>query len=286
VDDLQVRKGGKAIRKWRAHLNNVKTVCDVLKVTPEQLIASRQIAEDFTKSFVLEWRKEHTTSPREYIMALRNYAMDAGIVWARGVNGIMSGKKEGFGKYAGVKMTEDQINNAIDLAWAMGELDTAYWIAIGKETCARHHALEEIRIDTLEECGDYLTLKAFESKTQKTWVKYIVDPAVQALVRTRIANRQTSGKSTMFDPNDGDKVNKVLKTIYGKLGLTDPYFQQHPTHALRHVGAHHWLRITGYNYALVAKIGGWDDVGTLIKCYGEMPGDVLIAELHRARAAI
>ena len=286
VDDMQVRKDGKAIVKWKDNLNSIKTVCDTLKITPEMLVASKQVVEDMTKAFMLEWRKDHSTGTHGYTMALRNYAMHSGIVWARNVGGLMSGKKVNFGKFAHIKLSDADWMKAIDLGNDISS-DVRDWIAIGVETAARHKALHTIDINSLEQHGDYLTLRAFESKTQKTWTKYIVNPAVRELLLARIDARRSLGSTDLFlaegenAKSYGIRMNSDLKTVYRRLGISEPYFFAHATHVLRHIGAHHWLGLTNYNYALVAKIGGWDDVNTLIKCYGEMPASVVVAELHK-----
>ena len=286
VDDMQVRKDGKAIVQWSRNLSLIKVICDTLKITPEMLVASKQIAEDMQKAFILEWRKDHTTGTHGYTMALRNYAMHSGIVWPRNVGGLMSGKKISFGKFAHIKLSDEAWMKAIDAGNEISG-DVRDWIAIGVETAARHLAMHTIDINSLEEHGDYLTLRAFESKTQKNWTKYIVNPAVRELLLARIDVRRSMGRTDLFlaegeNPKTyGLTMNANLKLVYERLGLSEPYFYAHATHALRHVGAHHWLGLTNYNYALVARIGGWDDVNTLIKCYGEMPASVVVAELHK-----
>lgn len=285
VDDMMVRKGGKPLTRWKVFLQCLKGVCDILKVNPEMLISSKEALEQFTRSFILEWRKTSNESPHLRIMVLRNYAMANGITWPRGVSGLMSGKKESFGKYAHIKLSDEEIARAIRVC---PNEEVRDWFAIGIETAARHGALHTIDISNIEEFSGYMTLRAFESKTNKSWTKYIVNPTVQQIVRRRVATQRASGHAGLFlngktEIAFGDYINRGLKELYRSLGITEPYFYSHPTHVLRHIGAHHWLRLTNYNYTLVAKIGGWEDVNTLIKCYGEMPAEVVIKELAKAR---
>ncbi len=49
------------------------------------------------------------------------------------------------------------------------------------------------------------------------------------------------------------------------------YFLEHPMHVLRHVFAHKWLRLTKYNYGVVADWGHWHTIAELERSYGEMP---------------
>ena len=288
VEDMQVRIDGKPLSEWQQNLAAIKKVCDLLKITPELLIGSKESVEQFTRTFILEFRKISKNNPHLYVMALRNLAMSNGIVWPRGAGGLMSGKKIGFGQYAHIKISDQQIKQGISLGTAIHK-DVGDWFAIATETCARHGAMHTIDISRIEDHDAYLTLRAFESKTGKTWTKYIVDPAVQQIIMRRAAARKSIGLTDLFLNGKSAKdyglwMNAQLKEVYRQLGLTEKYFFAHPTHALRHIGAHHWLRLTNYNYSLVAKIGGWEDENTLKKCYGEMPAEVVISELHKARS--
>jgi integrase len=288
VDDLLVRKDGKPLAQWRELVQHLKVFCDTLKANPDSLVVSREAAEDFYKSFVIEFRKSSTANPHKYKMALRNYAMSNGIVWARGVSGLMSGKKIHFGQYAHIKLTDAQVKRGIDIASAWGDFELRDWFAIGCELGPRHLALRDMQVNTLEAHDGFLTMRAFESKTDKTWTKYIVDPQVQQIVLQRVEKQKAEGKTKLFQNHVGESefsrsINTRLKKLYTALGATDPYFQAHPSHAMRHVAAHHWLGLSKYNYSLVAKILGWEDENTLRKCYGEMPGEVLLDALKDAR---
>ena len=288
VDDMQTRLDGKPLSEWQQNLAAVKKVCDLLKVTPELLISSKESVEQFTRAFMLEFRKVSKNSPHLYVMALRNLAMSNGIIWPRGAGGLMSGKKIAFGQYAHIKISDKQIMQGIEIGQSIHQ-DVGDWFAIATETAARHGAMHRIDISSIEQHADYLTLRAYESKTNKTWTKYIVNPRIQQIVTRRAAARSASGRTDLFLNGKSEKefgawINAQLKEVYRRLGLTERYFFNHPTHALRHIGAHHWLRLTNYNYSLVAKIGGWEDENTLKKCYGEMPAEVVISELHKARS--
>src|SRR5207245_844633 len=69
---------------------------------------------------------------------------------------------------------------------------------------------------------------------------------------------------------------KIFEEIYLEAGIKEEYFYIKQVHALRHVGAHYWLNRTKYNHAIVARIGGWKSVQTLIDCYGQPDEDYII----------
>jgi hypothetical protein len=72
-----------------------------------------------------------------------------------------------------------------------------------------------------------------------------------------------------------NKIAESLKAVYRHLGKSN-YFEDHTTHALRHVGAHYWLAKTNYNYGIVAMIGGWNTIDELRKSYGEIPPEKVL----------
>ena len=120
LEDMSVRKDGKPLAQMADHITRLKVICDTLKVSPETMIlervlengkrlSARESVEETYKQFAIEFAKTHTTTPQVYKMSIRNYAMACGINWPRGVSGLMSGKKVGYGKYAHIKLTDDQI---------------------------------------------------------------------------------------------------------------------------------------------------------------------------------
>jgi predicted transcriptional regulator len=287
VDDMAVRKDGKPIAKLGTYLGHLKRVCDVLKLSPEALTVSRETCEDAYRNFVLEFRKESQANPHGYKMALRNFAMFNNIHWARGVSGMMSGKKQSYGKYAHVKLSPEQIKRGVEIARAAGKEQLARWFRIGIETCARRGGLATIPTNSMESFPDFLTLRDFESKTQTTWTKYIIDPTAQEMVKAQVEDQSKLGKTTLFLNGVGEdayyeSMNLELKWLYKELGVTEPFFYLKPTHALRHCGAHYWLQLTNYDYNLVKKIGGWKTQEILEECYGARPPESVRAAILQA----
>jgi len=67
------------------------------------------------------------------------------------------------------------------------------------------------------------------------------------------------------------EIAKKLSNIYLHLGKNSEYFFHHPTHVLRHIGAHYWLSKTNYNYGIISEVGGWHTIDELKKSYGQIP---------------
>jgi hypothetical protein len=70
-------------------------------------------------------------------------------------------------------------------------------------------------------------------------------------------------------------ISDQLKQIYSHLGKNS-YFQDRPSHALRHIGAHYWLSKTDYNFGLIAEVGGWNTIDELKKSYGQIPPEKIL----------
>lgn len=287
ADDLKVRNSGEPIVEYRRLVSHVKTVSDLLKTSPEAFLASKEIAQQFFTSFLLEWQKSNSTGTHSHLMALRNYCMTNGVVWPRGVSGLMSGKKVNYGVYAHVQLSDAQIKKGIELSQTWGDTDLRDWFAMGCEAGWRHVAGRDCQISTYEVHEGYSTMRAYESKTKKSqgvWTKYFVNPTVQRFLMERIERQKAAGQKTLFgnhitEDQFSEKMNARLRELYTALGVVEPYCFKEPTHSLRHFAAHHWLRITKYNYSLVAKILGWKSEATLREAYGEMPGDFILSEL-------
>lgn len=141
---------------------------------------------------------------------------------------------------------------------------------------------------------EILHTRIHEAKTNKTWPKYARNPRIIAILKRWVAIRKKGGfRHLFYDGNEDTKesqlgrilhsynhfkhVYKRLKALYSALGKTpeqDEYFFKKPMYALRHCGAHLWLRRTKYNYGAVAAMG-WEDIATLRTWYGDMDEAVL-----------
>jgi hypothetical protein len=74
-------------------------------------------------------------------------------------------------------------------------------------------------------------------------------------------------------------ISDQLKQIYSHLGKNS-YFQDRPSHALRHIGAHYWLSKTNYNFGLIAEVGNWNTIDELKKSYGQIPPEKILEIIH------
>lgn len=145
-------------------------------------------------------------------------------------------------------------------------------------------ALPEGKIKIETETHDVIAGKLYESKTNRTWKKFVYNKKAVAVLKQWLATRK--GKKKWFGndneefPQFAKRINAMLKEGYEAIGATNKYFYERPSYALRHCGAHLWLRRTGYNYGAVAKMG-WEDISTLRTWYGDFDTTQLEDELQK-----
>lgn len=124
-------------------------------------------------------------------------------------------------------------------------------------------------------------MTVFESKTRDVrggkWYKYITRSDVQKSID--LLKQRGGTRIHEYDESPREfqsMISKSLSEVYRHLGKTNDYFFNHPTHVLRHIGAHYWLSKKDYNYGLVAEIGGWNTIDELKKSYGLIPPEKIL----------
>jgi len=249
--------------------------------------------QQFVSAYLEE--KKVKKLPRQFRMAMRSFLASRGMAIPRGAGSQygVSGEKDSYGEYGHIKLSDDQIDQMRD--YLSDNLEALFFFDYGIETCARAQTIVNTEISKIEKTNGLIQIRVLESKTQKQWTKYLLttkyshakDTAqeLEAYTKAHPQRRLLFLDEGQTYREFEQKICKKLKEAYEAIGVTDPYFYKKPIHSLRHIGAHLWLRRTKYDYVLVAKIGGWEDVQTLIDCYGEMTADVVlqkILELERA----
>ncbi|MDE1830660.1 MAG: helix-turn-helix domain-containing protein, partial [Thaumarchaeota archaeon] len=297
-----------AIVALKSHVNYLERFCNYLKINPEQLTFSkdRQTVKNYMKTFkaMLESGqtshkpsklKQDGTPNFDYIFkcykdSIRSFVAFHGISLPKGEGGVLANKIIGHGKFADIKLTDEELHKAdLYLAGKYGRDSDIYLLFwIGVESCARAKALLKMKLDFVEVTSKTgittFEMVAYESKTKHIadgkWMKYIR----RKLTQEAIIRAKERGWTVLYDKSIHkmyEELRDMLKDLYRHLGKTNDYFYEHSVHTLRHVGAHYWLRKTNYNYGIVAKIGGWHIIDELKRSYGEMPADVLFEVLDK-----
>lgn len=301
MQDLLTRKGGKPVKCWNYRIFMLESVCNTCNIHPRQLLQDQKITEKIMKNFAQLFQEGKAvyrtqthgratnvqSSIYQRVMAVRDFCSFFGVTWRRGINGIMSGKVPGYAKYADVRLSFDEIEEAdmyIKQRWGL-DSDIYRWFFVGIESCCRFSSLYNLDLEytkhTSKTGNTTYIMTAYETKTEEIkggkWIKYITRPDTQKsldLIKSRGGKRihESHTSKSRFISETPQK----LREIYQHLGKTNSYFYSHSNHALRHIGAQYWLARKDYNYGLVAIIGGWNTMDELKKSYGEMPPEKVL----------
>lgn len=244
-----------------------------------------------------------------FAKSTRDFMTQFGFSFKKGETGWYAQKIVNHGKYADLRLTENELVKADLYLKEKFGLDSDeyrfFWIAV--ESCSRISALMSMSLDYSEHTSKKtnkttLIMTAFEKKTKHIkggkWIKYITRTCTQEAIKAlkarggfKIYERQ--GKEYQIE----DYMKKMLIQLYVSIGKipnlaelqekrkigyknTGNYWFDHAAHVLRHVGAHYWLSKKNYNYGLVAKLGGWNTIDELKNSYGEMPPEVVLELLE------
>lgn len=272
------------ISNIRNMINQVKDVCDTLKVTPAQMIISKRVAVEIWKNYMIHFKLNHpnkTTGSRR--VAMRNFLASHDIIFAFGM-----GKQYGLGSehdryatHAGVCLDIDSITKMGSLMMHERDFESYVWFRIGLRTGARSSAISSMTWERINLDKDNFWLEQFEIKdkrgqthmTQKgEWKKkYPPEDLRQVLLFWRSITNNS--KFVWFEDQKTDAENlkeltRIRNRVIPKLkehflkieSKVDPntreYAKKRIGHLLRHTFAQ-LLKNSGVSSDKIAHAGGW-----------------------------
>jgi hypothetical protein len=150
--------------------------------------------------------------------------------------------------------------------------------------------------------GQYAIMRVFESKTERQFPKFVLDPKVLDIIKRTPAgahfhdvdvSSSTRMKTLQHELAEALRefyisLGKISRTHYNEHGSyrqrwsydkgTDEwYWANKPIYCERHSGAHRAMRRTSSNATLVAAMG-WDDPSTLLKAYAQLSEDSVLMQ--------
>lgn len=300
MEDLLTRKHGFPLACWKSRVCSLEVVCNTCQVMPKELLVSQKNTEKIMRNFARAYQNGETMKHPEgkkpqgqgtavymRVQAIRDFCAFYDMVWKKGTTGIMSQKVPGHGKYADIRFSQKEFELADQFIKEKWGLDSNIyrWFWIGVESCARFSALynmsNEYTIHYTQSGKQIYLLTAYETKTQHIrggrWNKFITRQDTQKsidLLRSRGVSKIYESKVGLY--RFQSEINKKLAEIYNHVGKAGNYFLLHPTHVLRHLGAHYWLSKTNYNYGIIAEVGGWNTIDELKKSYGQIPPEKIL----------
>ena len=307
-------KGDKAkLRSVKDQLAKVKVVCDTVKINPIMMLSQNEDGVSYgglenvmlafsicmvegSVSYLRKGQKQPdpeniSAGFRSYLIACRSFAVYGGVALPKmPPDHILSGKKVGYGQYAHIKMSQQQINEVIKLlaeSYGIDSIQVAM-ICFYYVTGTRNNSIYPVKTATATILSNgWHSCRVYESKQHYTWKKYIpndIYPHFEILQKW-ILKRQKDHKEYLFSENGSadntihDELAESLREIYKKIGLLDEYFFSHPIHTWRHVSAH-WWKSKVKSVEKVCKIVGWKDIQTFIDCYGETSDEEIFEDVE------
>lgn len=334
VKYLESKNKGKGLASGGNNINAVFVVCSTLKISPCSVLDHRdpntgepahldkltEILTEFkqrldagTVNYVnskvaAQQKKQTGTQDIQMTRYAKGWAsfFDAhGKSIPRNYGGkghVVSRAKTSYAQYADVQLSDKQIFDLLDYLAAIN-IGYAQIAGLMIEGITRtkpifnwysNLAIKEIELED-NRTYKYGEFKIFETKTETTWTKIVIDPKVLQLCE----NLQL-GK-TIFPDMSKEKITTfqdLLRKYYVKIGLLDErvllpldnpnhlvyplgtnqsYLDSHPAYTLRHSGAHRGMRRTGYNATIIASFGH-EDIKTLTDSYAKMPSEMLFKQ--------
>jgi len=221
--------------------------------------------------------KDRGFETQSYRLALRDFLLSKGILAGKKISGA---KSKSFGKYADLFVEKTIIDQM--LQWVQNQNYEAYVIdRFMFKTATRINATLNALIEDLAEYPTHAEIKIYDKCRRsmakvnpfdktivgKLWVKYL-DLDLLNEIKNIIGTRKNGKIFTLTESQMAEINNNVIKEFCP--AVLEKYGDVMPNHFWRHMFAQHLLRLTNWNYTIVAFLGGWD-VKSLQESYGKPP---------------
>ena len=290
IGDMSHRgRGGKALSSMSQSVSCFKRACDLLRLNPQAFSVSKEVNEKLLIGLREEMKKENPglreAGWSKYAKAVRNFAASHDISWQRNMAPqIASGKKANYGAYSMVYANDEQREGIMQFAKLNFSPDLSMCIQVGHEVlCPRDTTLRNLKVSEIhfrQRNGfEVAEFEVYESKTETTWPKQVLDPRVVRGLRAHILTKSPGGYAFgNGEPITQDELAAALLKCYASVGIdvisdgnekTINYWKVKSIHVMRHTTGWLWMRRSGMNPLLVAK-QGWKDVDMVTQIYANM----------------
>lgn len=310
-------KKGTGVVKWFDMVTGFYIVCRTLQIKPDAFLISvkqtTELMEQFKEKFLkgeakyvsLESGKGQAfimksgldTSVSRYSRAVANFCMRNDKPLPKGMDGALSRKKENYGAYSTVKLSDKEVAGMVEFFknHPEGGEEWAALVAIHHELIARSETMMNWRVNLIfqEDVFDGVLCKwaeapqVYESKTLGSFDKLIINPTALKLARTLKQGEPIVREKI---PHEAKimKYNRLCREYYASIGRISPdaignhkfykkvvdgdryYLAFNPNYSMRHSGCHCWARRCKYNATMIMSLG-WEDPAMITDVYGKMP---------------
>lgn len=212
--------------------------------------------------------KKHKRESTGFKAALKNFLMSKGIVVGKK---IAVGKHKSFGRYAELFCDMETIKKILDHVKRQSfEAYVADRFML--MTATRISATLRADIKHLNRKEKYITVFDKGRRVFKKWKKYLSDSLLYDL--DMLIGGRKHGEIFNITKKEITLLNSEAIQKYAvEMMAKYPSFKNW-NHFWRHMFAQHMLRATKWNYAAVAKLGGWT-IQALQESYGEPPDNIV-----------
>ena len=289
IEDMKTRgKNGAMLADASALISGLRYSCKVLKVNPSAFAVSREINEKLLTELRAQLKiitpDRRSRGWMSYTQSIRNFAQSMGTGWARNMApAIASGKKVNYGAYSKLFATDDQREGIMQYASRFStDLKIAIWFGMEASTPrdATLRAIKVAQVHFRQRAGfEIAELEVYERKTETYWPKQLFDPRVVKALKAHIATKSPS--SFLFgngEPITRQQLAEALRECYRSVGIDVEsdgdekminYWKAKPIHSMRHSTETMWMRRSGMNPLLVAKMSH-SDVNMITQVYANM----------------
>lgn len=254
------------IKRW---VNMIRRVCKGnLRLRPSEenvdnwgLKHPKMLSLEDAKNFIYEVKKRKIRS-REWRLALRNFLASKNIVVKP--TDISGALEADAGKYADLYVSRKKL--AMILNWLKSTNCEAYLASLFtfKTGCRLTATLgAHSKYINYEEHKTSVFEKAANGKSRKKLIKYVTS-------ELWVAIKDRKGRLFHIEATE---LNQLLRQAYKEVIPEVEERIEMPFHFWRHMFAQHMLRAKEWNYAIVAKLGGWS-TQALERYYGRVNVDI------------
>ena len=274
--------------KWPSILKRIRLFRDICygvrgrgkqkrRLRPNR-IAPQNFTEDDGVDWIIILRKEHIVD-QQHRLTIRNF-----LKYGRGVEPqrISGDKGESYGKMAKEYFRDEEVDAIyyqIDQLPEPKRSMIRAVVAFMHRTATRARATLRVKYEDFEEFkfngATIMQVRVFDKgkKGKEERVKMML-PIIAQHMREYLPFAKAQDWKKPF-PMTYEEIRHELKEIYRKAIPNKKVHQ--PLHVWRHTFAMWGLRKTGWNFDLVASLGGWKGTEVLKECYGK-PETVDIAK--------
>ena len=263
------------------YTNRLYDICRTTGTHPDKIIETLESAEIIFSKFTEKYKAKNPELMRDrYNRSIRKFLAHNQITLPPNSKVMPSGT-DSSGEYSRVRLDDNTVENCTAFLSKNYGDEWGLLFGIHHEIFARPATMlkwtpnVEIQYDEVDgKSYEYGVCSVLEKKTKKRYDKLIFQPDVLKHVKELSQNKPIiEGTQDMISAKYAGmlrdyyvEIEKMERDQIYKKGVEAWMYSNRPIYTIRHSAALMWMRRTGFNLELVAKMG-WDDTKTLSKFY-------------------